>query len=273
MRIVIITQGEYGRRMLDNIRAHAPKAWSVAEWQAPVTLPLVMDYPEDYLPASFPPADLILSLGENPGVAELVPEIARMTGARAVIAPVDRSEWLPKGLARQLARWLQDMGVSAVFPKPMCSLTETHYNIGRQRKEYSNDLIAEFARHFGRPRFVITVDPSSRTIAEARADRDAVCGCARYVAAGLVGMKVDEAELQAGMLHHHYPCLAAMGIDDDFADTLMHVSGNVTKEEVQAQIRPYVSVQYFVPHGRVEGLPSGDANDGEGKPNPSSPAA
>ncbi len=43
-----------------------------------------------------------------------------------------------------------------------------------------------------------------------------------------------------------------MGIDADFADTLMHVSGNIMKEEVKAKIRPYLTIQYFVPHGRVE---------------------
>ena len=252
MRILVITQGEYGKRMLDNICKHAPSGWSVEEWPAPASLPLIMDYPEDFLPASLPSADLILSLGENPGIAELIPEVARLTGARAVIAPVDRSEWLPKGLARQLKKWLQDIGVPVVFPKPLCSLTETHYNVGRHRVEYSNELIAEFAHHFGRPRFAITVDTSSKAIIGASVVRDAVCGCARYVAAGLVGVQVNEAEFQAGMLHHHYPCLAAMGIDDDFADTLMHVSGNITKEEVKEQVRPYVTIQYFTPHGRTE---------------------
>jgi len=67
-----------------------------------------------------------------------------------------------QGLVRQLQKWLQDIAVPAVFPKPLCSLTETHYNVGRHRVEYHNDLIAEFARHFGRPRFVITVDPKAR---------------------------------------------------------------------------------------------------------------
>ena len=252
MRILIITQGEYGKRMLDNVRQHAPPKWVVEGWQAPANLPMVMDYPEGYVPDSLPAVDLILSLGENPGVAELLPEVAKRTGARALIAPVDRSEWLPKGLARQLHKWLQDIGVEGVFPKPLCSLTETHYNLGRHRVEYYNELIAEFARYFGRPRFVITVDPESKTIVEARVERDAVCGCARYVAAGLTGTHVDEAEFQAGMLHHHYPCLASMGIDDDFADTLMHASGNITKEEVKEQVRPYVTIQYFTPHGKAD---------------------
>ena len=252
MRILVVTQGEYGKRMVHNIRERAPHDWVVEEWQAPAVLPLVMDYPEDYLPESLPSVDLLLSLGEDPGVAELIPEIAKLTGARAVIAPIDRPEWLPKGLARQLAKWLQDVGVNAVFPKPLCSLTEKYYNVRRHRVPYDDALIAEFARYFGRPRFAITVDPVSKTIVEAKVERDAVCGCARHIAQGLVGVQVDEAEFQAGMLHHHYPCLAAMGIDDDFGDTVMHVSGNIAKEEVKKQIESHVSVQYFTPHGRVD---------------------
>jgi hypothetical protein len=254
MRLLVVTQGEYGVRMLDNIRQNAPSTWTVEEWRAPAVLPAVMDYPEDFLPDALSPADLILSLGENPGVAELVPEIVKLTSAQAVIAPMDRLEWMPRGLARQLAGWLGKLNVEAVFPKPLCSLTETHYDVGRYRKEYHNKLIAEFARYFGRPRFVIQIDPETKTIVRAEAERDAVCGCARYVAGGLVGVHMDEAEFQSGMLHHHYPCLAAMGIDDDFADTLMHVSGNITRDEVKEQIRPYLTVQVFTPQGRVDEL-------------------
>jgi len=33
-----------------------------------------------------------------------------MTGARAVIAPIDNVAWLPVGLARQLREWLDRMG-------------------------------------------------------------------------------------------------------------------------------------------------------------------
>ena len=266
MRLLVVTQGEYGKRMLRNLRKHGPASWHVEEWQASPRLPLVMDYPEDYLPESLPPADLILSLGQDPGLAELLPEIARLTGAQAIIAPVDRQEWLPKGLVRQLAGWLEDIGVQAVFPKPFCSLTETHYGLRRNRTAYDSELVAEFARHFGRPRFVISVDPASKTIVGAKAERDAVCGCARYIAEGLVGIKSDDAEFQAGMLHHHYPCLAAMGIDDDFGDTLMHVSGNVAKEEVREQIKTYVAVQYFTPHGRADDAPRlarGEGDEGQ----------
>jgi len=253
MHILAIITGEYGQRHVDNIRAHGPSGWQIEVWRAPSILPPVIDYPEEYMPASLPPADLILAFGEHRGVAELVPEAARMTGTQAVIAPVDREEWLPRGLARQLRGWLAEMGVACVTPKPLCSLTETHYNVRRHRVEYDAPIVSEFARYFGRPEFHITVDPERRTITAVEVVRDAFCGCARHVAQGLVGVSANDAEQEAGLLHHHYPCLAGMGKDLDFNDTLMHVSGNILKEQVGEQVRPYKEVRYIVPGKRSNG--------------------
>jgi thymidylate synthase len=204
MRILAVISGEYGQRHVDNIRAHAPADWQIEVWRAPNVYPPVIDYPEDFLPPELPPADLILAFGEHRGIAELLPDIARMTGARAVIAAVDNEAWLPRGLARQLRGWLHDMRVTCVTPKPLCSLTETHYDAARrQRIAYDDPLIAEFARHFGRPELHVTVDPQTRLITAVEVERDAVCGCARHVAEGLIGVSVDDAEQQAGLLHHH----------------------------------------------------------------------
>ena len=140
-----------------------------------------------------------------------------------------------------------DMGVACVTPKPFCSLTETSYNVRRHREEYENPVIARFARYFGQPEFRIAVDPRTRDIVKAEVVRDACCGCARHVAQGLVGVGADDAEQQAGLLHHHYPCLASMARDPDFNDTLMHVSGNILKEQVGEQIGAYKRVAYIVP--------------------------
>jgi hypothetical protein len=252
MRVLAVISGEYGQRHVDNLRANGPSDWQIEVWRAPAVLPPVIDDPEDFLPPSLPAADLILAFGEHQGVAELIPEIARLTGARAVIAPVDREEWLPRGLARQLRGWLADIDVACVTPQPLCSLTETQSGLRRQREEYENPLIAEVARHFGRPELRITVDPETRTITEVEVDRDAFCGCARHVAQGLVGVSADEAEEKAGLLHHHFPCLAGMVVDDDLHDTLMHVSGNILKEQVAEQVRPHKQIVYIVPGTRSE---------------------
>lgn len=253
MRILAIITGEYGQRHVNNITENGPSDWQIEIWQAPTVLPLIIDYPEDYVPDTLPATDLILSFAEHKGVAELLPDVAQVTGAQAVIAPVDNEAWLPRGLARQLRGWLKDMDVACVTPKPLCSLTETHYSMGRrQHIEYDHPLIVAFARHFGQPELEITVDPQTRRITAAEVRRDAVCGCAHYVAQGLVGLSADEAEQEAGMLHHHYPCLASMGIDVDYGDTLMHVSGNLLKDNVGAQVKPFKRVQYIAPGTRSD---------------------
>jgi hypothetical protein len=252
MRILIIINGEYGQRHADNIQAHKPDGWELEVWKAPKVLPPVIDDPEDFLPSSLPQVDLILSLGEHPGVATLLPDVAKMTGARSVLAPVDNTAWLPDGLAAQVEGWLQEQGVAFVSPKPFCSLTETTFNVLRKKRGYSDPLIAEFARHFGRPKFEITCDPASRQITQVAVLRDASCGCARYVAEKLVGVSADDAEQEAGMLHHHYPCQAAMTVEVDLNDTLLHQSGHITQEEVVQQLSAYRQVQYVVPGVRSE---------------------
>lgn len=253
MRLLAVITGDYGRRHVENIRTHAPAGWQVEVWQAPTALPPFIDYPEDYVPASLPPADLVLAFQEHKGVAELIPDVCQIAGARAVIAAVDNESWLPRGLARQLRGWLAADGVACVTPKPLCSLTETDYlEARRMRIPYDNPLIAEFARYFGQPRLRLSVDEQSRAIIGAEALRDACCGCAQHVAAGLIGVPADEAEFQAGMLHHHFPCLASMGIDPDFGDTLMHVSGNLLRDDVAAQVKPFKRAQMMRPAPRAD---------------------
>lgn len=248
MRILGVITGEYGERHLSNVQQHAPDEWSVEQWRAPSRFPIVIDYPDEFVPTDLPVADLILSFPEVAAVAELIPDVVKVTGASAVIAAVDNEAWLPRGLARQLRGWLERMDVVCVTPKPLCSLTERDYGMARrQRMPYDDPLISEFARYFGQPDLRLTVDPRSKKITESTVVRDAVCGCARYVAERLVGVSADDAEQEAGLLHHHYPCLASMGIDVDFSDTLMHVSGNVLKDNVGEQVRPFKNVRYIVP--------------------------
>ena len=254
MKILAIISGEYGRRHVENIQKHGPEGWEIEVWQAPAILPLVIDYPEDYLPEQMPPADLILSFAEHKGVAELLPDIALLTGAQAVLVAVDNEAWLPRGLARQLKGWLSAINVTCAMPKPLCTLTETDYKVTRrQRETYDSPLIAEFARYFGQPDLKISVDPETRTISAAEVRRDAVCGCVRHVAERLVGLPVDEVEEKAGLLHHHYPCLASMvKLDDYNHDTLMHESGHMLRDNISEQIKPFKDTRYIAPGQRSE---------------------
>ncbi len=250
MKILAVHTGQWGERIAKNVRDYAPKDWSVAAWRAPSQYPIVIDDPRDFLPQQLEPADLILALGERPAVAELIPDICKMTGARAVIAPIDRNEWLPKGLANQLRGWLKAMGVVSIFPKPFCSLSESTYSLRGERAEYDDWLISEFARVFGKPRF--RVDVSDNAVTRVEIERAAPCGCSVFVAKGLENVDMNDAEFQAGMLHHHYPCWASMGIDPDYSDTLMHVSGNLMVDAISAATKPHRTVMYFKPEGYTE---------------------
>jgi thymidylate synthase len=239
MNILVLFTGEYGKRHLSNLQQHAPPTWRISAWRAPAILPPVIDDPLDHLPDLLPPADLVLSFAEHKGVIELIPDIVRMSGTRAVIVSVDNETWLPQGLGRQLQSWLAEPGVVCAIPKPLCSLTGHDYKITRrQRETYHSPLISEFARYFGQPDLRISVDPCHQTITGAEVHVDAVCGCARHVAARLTGLSKVEAAEKVELLHHHYPCLASMvKLDDYDHDTLMNESGRIIKENILAQFQ------------------------------------
>lgn len=250
LRVLAVTQGQWGERIAEYIRVRAPSDWSVEVWAAPRVIPPIVDDPEDFLPPSFPEVDLVLALGDTSGLAQLVPDIARITGAKAVIAPIDRNTSLPAGLARQLAGWLEEMDVAAVFPKPFCSLTETTYNRTPLVTSYDDPTIQRFAHYFGRPEFRVTLDQGQ--ITEVEVLRDSACGCVGYVAENLIGTPADDSLEKAGLLHHHYPCLASMERDPDYLDTLMHVSGNFLKDALKERIREHLRVTVVRPSGYVK---------------------
>ena len=254
LRILCITQGQWGERIAANIQQTAPADWSVEIRSFPRVLPPVIDDPEDFIPPDLPESDLLLALGEISGLAQLVPEIAGATGVKAVLAPIDRNESLPPGLVGQLQGWLGQLGVGVVFPRPFCSLTEETINHGRMQTTYDEPLVRRFASSFGKPELMVQVEHGR--VAQIEVMRDAACGCAHYVAEHLEGIPVDQALEEAGMLHHHFPCLASMNQDSDYHDTLMHVSGNILKDSLKEALGEHLQVAYLRPAGQVEQAPS-----------------
>jgi len=226
MKLLAIVQGNYGRRMVEAWQAHGPTEWEIAMLEITTALPTMMEDPAQFLPANIPKADLVISLGEHPGVAELLPDIVRAAEARAVIAPVDNRAWLPPGLAKQVERILQKMGVAVIFPVTFCALKEG---------DAQDPLIKEFARLFGDPEIEIAVEADR--VKEVRVIRSAPCGSTYFVAEALKGTKVQDAEEKSGILHHNYPCLSTMTVDWEFHDTLMHRAGYFTKQAVHKALK------------------------------------
>ena len=248
--VLAVTQGLWGERIAENIQRHAPPHWTVHAWGAPRAIPPVVEDPEEYIKSPIPKADLLVALGDTAGLAQLIPDIARLCGCASVLAPIDRNEALPKGLVEQLRGWLAADGVRSVFPRPLCTLGEETINRWPIVERYDDPLVREFARWYGQPKLALTIE--DKAVTRVDVTRDSACGCARFVAEGLVGVRADEAVEHAGMLHHHYPCLASMNIDADYRDTLMHVSGNCLKDEVALAVAQFVPMQYLRPAGRVD---------------------
>jgi hypothetical protein len=110
----------------------------------------------------------------------------------------------------------------------------------RQREvSFEDPWIGEFARYFGRPVFRIECEDQQIVLAEV--ERDAPCGCARAVAAQLVGMDVREAVDQAVASHHYYPCMATMGVDPDLGESLVQASGEFMRQAVDVEVAPRLS--------------------------------
>jgi len=234
MDILILYQGLYGQRIADNLKPQAPKKWQVKMLKLPKVLPVIVDEPEEFLPVNFPSADLVLHLAETSQAAQLLPGEVRLSGALAVIAPIDNDAWIPPGLRRQLQRELNTLGAAIVFPEPFCTLTEDLIRSQQNLQPAQRNVLLDFARHFGRPRLRVILD-EGETIAEVIVERGAACGSSQYAAARLLGMPASEAVPQGGLICLHYPCLASMQPTRprDGVENLMHLSGVIFNEELE----------------------------------------
>jgi len=229
LRILGIVQGHYGERMLECWRKYGPSHWKVEGLKIKGPLPFELEDVSPYIPQEIPESDLIISLGEEPGVLELLPEIVKRAKGKAVIVPVDNRGWVPPGLFKQVEKMLKKMGISAISPVPFCSLKES---------DSDNPYIKEFARHFGLPEVRLQVD--RERIKGGEVIRSAPCGSTFFVIENLKRERVQDAEERAGLLHHNYPCLATMTVDWQFQDTLMHRAGFFTKEAIKKALEGLV---------------------------------
>ena len=225
MRILAILQGNYGKRIVKIIERYMPAGWKLEVHIFPSPIALTdEDSLTDLLPEHLPAADLLLLLAEDPIIAELVPDMVKLSGASAVLAPVANRSWLPPGLANQIKRKLDK--VKMVMPVPFCTLEEG---------DTDDELIKQFAQHFGKPR--IEIEQEQEKVKEVTVLKDAPCGNTRFVAKKLVGTNTKDAYFEAGLLRHAHVCYATMVMDRKFGDTLMHRSGLAMKEAVTEALK------------------------------------
>lgn len=238
MDILVLHQGTYGQRIVDNVKLRAPDHWQIKTLILPDALPLIVDEPEEFLPEDFPAADLLLFLAETSQAAQLMPGAVRLSGACAVVAPIDNNAWIPAGLRLQLSRELNALSAVAIFPEPFCTFTEDLIHEQADLIPKQIEILTNFLDYFGRPRLGITLN-EDETIKEVSIERGAACGSSQYAAERLRGMPASEAVPQGGLICLHYPCLASMKPTrpKDGVENLMHLSGIIFNEELEKALQ------------------------------------
>ncbi len=235
MQLLIMIQGHYGQRIADNIKAKMPRNWKSEVWTVPMITESIVDDPDEYIPAGLPEVDMILHLCESAQAAQLLPAVAEKVKAKGIVASIDSTAWIPMGLRNQLKRELGKKEITIVFPEPLCSIDEHSVGFYEKNKQpYSNEIISEFARHFGKPKLDLEFDDQNN-IKAAKVLRGAPCGSSEYTAKRIIGLEAGKSVPKAGLMCLHYPCLASMQFEqtDNGVDTIMHTSGRVFNEAME----------------------------------------
>jgi len=224
MRVEVIHSGGlYAERVVSTLGKRSPG--NVIGYQVPSRLPLIVDDPEEFLPPELGGAEVIIAIKLHQDLLLEIPRLVKGRATRVLIAPIEDPGWIRPGLQRQVTAACAEAGIESAFPKPFCSLVP------------ATPVIAEFCRVYRaeRPEFKIVVQDGH--IISVEVVRGSACGLSEFVAQGLVGRAVSaDVVKEAGILHHSYPCLASMNMDDESGDTLMHHSVDIQKEAVRSAL-------------------------------------
>jgi len=244
MKILVVTQGRYGERIVNNLKEYAPRELEIESLPLTKNLPQIIDEPADFVPPDIPESDLLLFLSEKDDCAQLIPEIARQAGVKGVIAPIEHSTWLSLGLKGQIKEELSRDGIGSVYPKNFCTLTRSTYGYRNSAETYDCEIISKFAEHFGRPKFKVDVDSETGIINDVEVLRYSPCGSTAHAVSKMKGLHVDKIIPKYGLICMQYPCLASMQmehIDSKLYNTLMHLSGQIFNEQIEPHLEPFYS--------------------------------
>ncbi len=224
MRIYILSRGPLAEKVVNNLVEHGLADMIVGIHEYPESTHGMIDDLETVMPEDPPECDLLLALFLHPAVAPVIPRVARRTGAKEVLVPIEDWHLMPEGLRRQLADELHELGIRYEFPKPFCQLDGS-----------SHPLINQFAIRVGRPR--MDLEQRSGVIIAATATRDTPCGSARFVAGRLIGTDASESRDKAARAHLDYPCLAGMDPDPVLKREIMQVATGCLCDEVDRALK------------------------------------
>jgi hypothetical protein len=217
---IVCTPSRYTERVRDYLQAQQPES-AVCYHTLPASLPLMLDDPEELVPADLGQGDVVIAINVHPDLLVEIPHAVKGKNTRALIAPLEDPAWIRPGLQRQVTQACAEAGIESAFPKPFCSL------------EAGTPVLQEFSRLYrsGRPEMEITIEGGVVKAVDVK--RGSPCGLTDFVAERLVGLEDDgTVPEKAGVLHHSYPCMASMAMDQETGDTIMHKSLDLLRNSV-----------------------------------------
>jgi hypothetical protein len=212
-----------------SVYSHVQSVRAAIELPNPLELPAFVESPERYMPKKLPKADLCIASGLHKDLLLELPNQMQKTGTRGLIVPIEDFNEVPSGLRRQTQEKCRELGLESAFPKPFCSLepSENIPTISRLATELN----------IGRPLLEISTarQGQRKAIESVAVRRSAPCGSTWYIARKLIGQRTETESLQDAIAkaHHSFPCTAAMGVDPEAKEPILHLAGYIVREEVQ----------------------------------------
>ena len=175
----------------------------------PSSMPAIIDDPYEFVPQDVPPHDVLVALSVNEEV--LLAFLRRHSIARAVIVPIEQSDWITPYWEGAVSNFCEENGIEASFPKPFCSFDPV------------SGFLKEFKTKFriGRPEIEFVLRDGR--IKESYVLCSAPCGGTYFTARRLEGRRVDEdLAFVIDSALSAYPCTAGRTVDRDFNDSITH---------------------------------------------------
>ena len=244
MRLLVVYNDEFAERVVGNIVnmsnyckscgltctfCRQPYGSYAADiqglYKTPSTLPPFIEEPEKLLPRDPPACDVILAVGLQHDLLAATPTLAKTTGAKAIIAPIENKAWCPRGLRRQLEQSLAEINVECAVPKPFCSL-------GISGKPVIDGFVRRY--RIGKPQ--VEIKAVGDRVTDVQVLRSAPCGSTWFVAQQIKWTRIADLEDTVAVAHHSFPCTASMDVDPEIGEPILHVAGYAIRGAVKEAV-------------------------------------
>ncbi len=193
---ILHTPGHFWLRLAAHLQSVSEE---VSVNEVPEQLPMMVDYPREFLPEETGQADVTIAVHLHHDLLAELPALIGEREGRALIVPIENPNWVRPGLMRQIIGDCDKFDVEVVFPEPFCTLRPATPAIKQFCDEY----------RVGYPQLALVI--TNGVVTEARCIRSTPCGLTQWAAERLVGSEAGEALIEkARTLHHSRPCLASM---------------------------------------------------------------